>query len=559
VLKEFEGDLHPERLYQVYIKLGRAYLNTRDEGEAVKYAFKAAKLNNKIADAYLIIGEVYANIGNWKELEYYAKKILEIGKPNTPQAINEADYMLVPLRMLIQAYLQLGNLSEAIETANKLVKIAPNNPQFIKERHEIIRDRSKGDYVIGLAKMYKYMVNNNRMEEAIKLLALIPDELKEHPMLQNIVEEIEYDHKRKTEKIKLKTKKKIDFLVGPHFEKWNGESDVTTGIGGSEGMTIQMARELAKLGNAVTVWCETDGGVFDGVEYSNYKEWSTDRPTDVLIGVRGWGLSAFQNLMNAKKQYLWLHDTDYGDYPQSSFYYPNRVFVLSEFHKEIIMQNQGLTDASNFYVTRNALNKSVMDEINGSETLPCRDMSRIIYASSYDRGLDNALRMWPKIKKEVPEAELHIFYGWNTFDALMNQRGSARMQQYKNMILELMRQDGVFEHGRISQKHLYNEFLKSNIWFYPTEFEEISCINAMTAQALGTFPVCTPKAALNETVSNEYGIKVGLDQIADALIYKLKQTKDEEKTNRFDMIEWAGKRFDIVPLAKEWDRLFIND
>ena len=41
---------------------------------------------------------------------------------------------------------------------------------------------------------------------------------------------------------------------------------------------------------------------------------------------------------------------------------------------------------------------------------------KMLYASSYDRGLQYLLEMWSDIKKRIPEAELHIAYGWNLFD-----------------------------------------------------------------------------------------------------------------------------------------------
>ena len=44
-----------------------------------------------------------------------------------------------------------------------------------------------------------------------------------------------------------------------------------------------------------------------------------------------------------------------------------------------------------------------------------RNSHLMIYGSSYDRGLEHLLRMWPDIRKEVPDAQLRIFYGWNLF------------------------------------------------------------------------------------------------------------------------------------------------
>ncbi len=112
------------------------------------------------------------------------------------------------------------------------------------------------------------------------------------------------------------------------------------------------------------------------------------------------------------------------------------------------------------------------------------------------------------------------------------------MQALKSEIMALIaKSEGVQELGRISQNELYKEFGESSIWFYPTEFYEISCINAMTAQAMGAVPVCTPEAALKETVSSEYGMKVQLSDMADAAIHMLKNQEELDK-RREPMMEW---------------------
>jgi hypothetical protein len=77
-------------------------------------------------------------------------------------------------------------------------------------------------------------------------------------------------------------------------------------------------------------------------------------------------------------------------------------------HKEIIKNGYGLDD-SVFWQSRNAINPKAIPSV-----MPKRNPYQLIYASSYDRGLDNLLNLWPKIKAQVPQASLKIFYGWNT-------------------------------------------------------------------------------------------------------------------------------------------------
>ena len=52
---------------------------------------------------------------------------------------------------------------------------------------------------------------------------------------------------------------------------------------------------------------------------------------------------------------------------------------------------------------------------------------RVVYASSPDRGLVYLLKNWEKVTKEVPDAELNVFYGFETFDAL-NRNNPERMK-----------------------------------------------------------------------------------------------------------------------------------
>jgi len=132
---------------------------------------------------------------------------------------------------------------------------------------------------------------------------------------------------------------------------------------------------------------------------------------------------------------------------------------------------------------------------------------RLWYQSSYDRGVDVILKLWPKIKAKFPDATLDIAYGWNLFDGAFSN--NPERMGWKKRVQELMKQDGITEHGRLGKTELTKLRKECGVWVYPTYFTEIHCIGALEAQKDGLVPVVVNLAALDETVGS--GIKVDGD------------------------------------------------
>lgn len=187
-----------------------------------------------------------------------------------------------------------------------------------------------------------------------------------------------------------------------------------------------------------------------------------------------------------------------------------------------------------------------------------RNLKRIIYTSSYDRGLEHLLKMWPDIKKEVPDSELHIFYGWQLFNEF--HKGNPGSASWKANMIEMMQQEGITDHGRIAQPLLVEEYKQSGIWAYPTHFGEINCISALKAQAYGCEPVVVDYAALHETV--QFGRKVAgdiydkgtQDEFKKQLLDALNNPMSDEK--RDEMSQWALDNYQWSKIASDWDKEF---
>lgn len=183
-----------------------------------------------------------------------------------------------------------------------------------------------------------------------------------------------------------------------------------------------------------------------------------------------------------------------------------------------------------------------------------------IWTSSYDRGLQNLLNIWPDVTKEVPDAQLHIFYGWKLFKHFY--KGNPERMSWVKKMEELMDQPGITHHDRVPQPEMEEWYKKCGIWAYPTHFYEINCISAIKAQLWGAVPVVTSFAALKETVQfgkmvegeiiENHSLTPELsEKYKDALISALKDVEWQE-SERKKMGPAMRKQYSWEKIAKQW-------
>lgn len=191
-----------------------------------------------------------------------------------------------------------------------------------------------------------------------------------------------------------------------------------------------------------------------------------------------------------------------------------------------------------------------------------RDQYKCFYGSSYDRGLEHLLKMWPDVKKAVPQATLEIAYGWQLFVIFYGDNPAS--MSWKAKMDEMMKHEGITHHGRLSQPDIAELMFTCGVWTYPTHFGEVSCINAMKAQAFGAIPVTMNYAALQTTV--QYGIKVDGDIYEPEVQENYKKqlivtltSPEGQRIIRKPMMNWAQKKFPWSNVAKQWDEEFKRD
>lgn len=301
-------------------------------------------------------------------------------------------------------------------------------------------------------------------------------------------------------------KKTFVLYTGQAWERWSPRSVDEGGIGGSETCAVYAAREFARKGWRSIVFGDCAGleGEYDGVRYFDHPKFESfiaSNRIDFFVSSRR--PDVFDLPIRAEKKAVWVHDIWLDQNPKADLRLGkvDKIFLLSPWHKQFFMgYHQGVPEEK-IHVTRNGID---LDKFSQKlNKVP----GRLIYSSSPDRGLELLLDMMPEILERVPDAELHVFYG---FENWLKSAQAARDNELVARIEKLrarLQEPGIVYRGRIGQKALAREFLKAELWIYPTWFAETFCLSALEAMASGTPIVTTDVAALQTTVG-EAGILV---------------------------------------------------
>lgn len=329
------------------------------------------------------------------------------------------------------------------------------------------------------------------------------------------------------------------------FYEWDDEVYRKRGIGGSETAAVEMANWLAMLsGRKVLVFNDRkEAKQFDGVDYLPSSELpiflSRNKPAVHI---------AWRHVMKVSDDpmYVWCHDLLAPGLEHKNAYH--RVLALSPFHKRFLKHFVGVPDEK-IIVTRNGIEPR---RFFGHKE---KEFGKVVFSSSPDRGLDRAIKVMERVVKHVPEAKLHVYYG---FDNIRKLKGEAEAQKIEALMAG---KDFIVYHGNLSQTDLTKEMAAACVWLYPSNFQETFCITALEALCSGVYPVVRAWGALPDTLSGaeSMGMASVLDfdceteeeiaAYADETIAALRERRWEKVSVDPSDFSWRG-------VAKEWLQIF---
>ncbi len=248
-------------------------------------------------------------------------------------------------------------------------------------------------------------------------------------------------------------------------------------LGGSETCAIQMAEALAKLGQHIVIFCNTEkphekNGVFyqpmgwlnhaQGSFPKGFIDYARSTPTDVAVIQRIPGFLSFP--LETKVNLLWQHDLATRMGPSNfhgQLWNIDKVMILSEFMKKQYQLVHGGPDHL-YELTRNGIDLDLIDSVPTQE----RDRFKLIYTARPERGLDILLeRVFPLILKLEPRAKLYLSRYSDPNVVPMYQQLDQVIQSYGDRVVSL---------GNLGKQELYKHYKQSRLYIYSSAFEETS-------------------------------------------------------------------------------------
>jgi len=294
-------------------------------------------------------------------------------------------------------------------------------------------------------------------------------------------------------------------------------------LGGSEQAVVQLSKCWASKGHLVVVYGNVKETIKDGVEYRSIYKLNLADSFDVAIFWRSFGVRLLP-LVQARKRMIDLHDSwDPKNYvsPQQLNDLSHAIMVKSNYHKSLYPY----LESTKMHIVMNGVQVGLFNSVIESIPEDKRDPYRLIYASTYERGLEHILRhSWPKIKAAIPESTLDIYYGLNR---LAKTPLGIKLKK-------LFKQAGVKEHGRVSLEQIAKEKATSAIHLYisnsPTE---IDCISVRESLLCGSVPVLGNDYVFKERdgihVSGSTANPSTYKKAASTVIHLLKNQDELEK------------------------------
>lgn len=322
------------------------------------------------------------------------------------------------------------------------------------------------------------------------------------------------------------------------------------GLGGAEASIVLLSKALAAHGHSVEVFCACwKPGVYDGVIWRGAWEIQDTPIPDVMVYVRT--KSAVIN-RKASTNIFWMLD----DRVDGAFFfskkYPNSQVVLAS--NTMI----GRLKAAGFCGNITKIHLPIETERYIGGILPSN--SKIcLHTSMPNRGLVELLKFWPKVRNEVPDAQLIATSGWELW-GYTKEEAADRLRQTLGTDIE---KEGVTLTGVLSRQKLIELIKTARIGLFPSYFPEMYCLAAAELGVAGRPIIASNLDALSERVVDNitgYSIigDIRSEDVHREFIKKIiKLLKEDGLVNQMGLA--AQKQYNTVScdsVASQWEKLF---
>lgn len=574
----------PEERAAAHCSLGELHAMKGQHGAAFSEFAAAALTYPESPDGLLGCARISYFLSRWPDVVRYTEEALKLGVQDSMLGANQVERAYRPHLYFNYALNKVGRIADALASCEAGLAICPDDPGAPDSPPGVLRlnlgvykahvskEQAKAPRQIEFSKdedaeapppagvphdaqviwgmqLWKQLVQAGDKERAAALLDSLPTAVRTDPAIERC-------RAATAKRFAPRPEGQYDVVLwtGPAFEPWGPWTPNETGIGGSETAAIEMSRELVKRGHRVTVYSDTPRpGIFHGVDWRDYRSFAGCR-CDVFISSRQ--PHVVEHPVEARAKFLWVHDIHVGENDakmQAALLKYDRILALSAWHRDFLQGVYPTVHPGAFVVTRNGIDPARFADV------PLVRKNHLLFPSSPNRGLDTLIGMLPHIRQRVPDAEVHVYYGFDCWEKIARSWGNmAELDQIEKMRALIARTEGVVNHGRVSQHVLAKRMMASKVWCYPTMFQETFCVTAAEMQAAGVVPVATRLAALPETIKHGVLIDPGPDSGPQFVEHTVQLLQDDSTREAIAAggREYALANLSWAALAADWEALF---
>jgi glycosyltransferase involved in cell wall biosynthesis len=283
------------------------------------------------------------------------------------------------------------------------------------------------------------------------------------------------------------------------------DRDTGTTVGGGEAALLNLAFGLAENhGHAVTVFYPGEATRYRGVDFQPLPLSTVAVATGDWDCVVSW--SDHKLLGYARPGVLRVFSQQLNDVPSDPYFWRDMDGFISPAQTHMDFLFAPIPPEWRAHVKTAVIPNGVnLDLFKDPVSFNLR--KRMVgYWSSPDRGLHHLLRIWPKVRRHVPDAELHIFYHLQRYiDSIAGMEKYPefywRARSVKGAFGRLKPSDGVVVHGPVNRWQLAKWQKRTKVMAYPLDtlqFTEGFSIACLEAYAAGCRVIAHPADAVEE-------------------------------------------------------------
>jgi glycosyltransferase involved in cell wall biosynthesis len=316
--------------------------------------------------------------------------------------------------------------------------------------------------------------------------------------------------------------------------------DYRVGIGGSELYLMTLCEAWTNAGHQVRLY-NNPHMHHTSLDQRYIDDFYPDDDRDVLINFRT--PSSFTEKSKGLKLWLTCDQYSHGDYAEFAKVV-DKVICISPYHVDFFKKVYGIENATYIDIPVRGRDFVPQDKIK----------NRLIFTSVPDRGLSNLWRMYPKLKKAIPDLSLVITSDYRLWGV------TAQNEVYRRMWLEY--RDSIKFIGAAPRRVYLDELSKAELMVYPCNYDELFCISVAEAQWAGVYPITSSIGALKTT---NMGLVLDVDANSpsndDLFINKVVHLLKYREEIGFDLLQEFTKenariRFSLENILQQWEGIF---